>query len=179
MSRWLVTGLPRSRTAWLSVLMNNAGAFCRHEPTRYAQSFEDLVASWPDGTGVCDAALGFQLKRLIDELSPRALIIERDVDDAKASFLRYMEGVPLRLSLLHEHADLLQSRMAEVLTHKLVRSLRYEALHDVNSVKWAMDWLVPGCDTSRVEEMMRLNIQVERRHALKEASEHNGWFLRP
>lgn len=169
--RFLITALPRSRTAWFSVLMG-----CRHEPTRDFKSFAELRANWPENTGFSDAALGFQLRRIVDEIGPRVLIIERDIDDVKASFLKYMADVPIRLSVLAEHLELLKSRLEDVQDHERVRRLRYESLGDVHAVKWAMSWLNPGCDKSRAEDVMRLNIQVDRKLAVEEMSaEHNGW----
>lgn len=150
---------------------------CRHEITRELKSFDDLKENWPDNSGISDAALGFQLKRILAEIGPRVLIVERDLEDVQASFLKYMHDVPIRLSVLTEHLELLQSRLAEVgSANPLVRHLRYEALQDLNAVKWAMQWLKPGCDTSRAQEIMRLNIQVDRARAVEElAADHNGW----
>ena len=173
--RYLVTGLPRSRTAWFSVLMG-----CRHEITRELKSFEDLCDKWPDGTGFSDAALGFQLKRIVNEIGPRVLIIERDLEDVQASFLKYMHDVPIRLSVLTEHLELLQSRLAEAssVSTPLVRRIRYEALQDLNAVKWAMSWLKPGIDTSRASDVMRMNVQVDRKYVLEELkADHTGWHV--
>lgn len=173
--RYLITGLPRSRTAWFSVLMG-----CRHEITRELKGFDDLKSKWPDNSGISDAALGFQLRRIVDEIGPRVLIVERDLEDVQASFLKYMHDVPIRLSVLTEHLTLLQSRLADVTTasNPLVRRIRYEALQDLNAVKWAMGWLSPGCDMSRAKDVMRMNVQVDRKYVIEELkAEHTGWHL--
>jgi hypothetical protein len=172
--RFLCTGLPRSRTAWFSVLMG-----CRHEITRETESFEDLVAKWPDNSGISDAALGFQLKRIVREIGPRVLVVERDLEDVMASFLRYMTDVPISLTVLEEHLTLLSNRLNEVQDPTFVRRLRYESLDDINAVKWAMNWLKPGVDTSRASDVMRMNVQVNRKHALEELTQtHTGWHLK-
>lgn len=176
--RYLITGLPRSRTAWFSVVMNCAGTSCRHEITREIKSFEDLKAKWPDGTGLSDAALGFQLRRIVDEIGPRALVIERDLEDVMASFLKYMTGVPVNLRVLEEHLTLLSNRLNEVQNPEFVRRLRFESLDDPNAIKWAMNWLAPECDKSMIVDVMRMNVQVRPDLAAQELrTEHTGWHL--
>lgn len=151
---------------------------CRHEVTRELKSFEHLQEIWQDGAGISDAALGFQLKRIVSEIGPRVLIVERDMDDVQASFLRYMHDVPIRLNVLAEHLELLKSRLDEVKDDALVRRIRFESLNDYHAVKWAMGWLSPGCDTSRIKDVMRMNVQVDRKYALEELkTEHKGWHL--
>jgi hypothetical protein len=152
---------------------------CRHEVTRETESFEDLVAKWPDNSGISDAALGFQLKRIVREIGPRTLIVERDIDDVMGSFLKYMADVPIRLRVLEDHLKLLQDRLEQVHSDPLVRRIRYESLSDLNAVKWAMAWLKPGVDTSRAADVMRMNVQVNRKHALEEITQtHTGWHLK-
>jgi hypothetical protein len=152
---------------------------CRHEVTRETESFEDLVAKWPDNSGISDAALGFQLKRIVREIGPRTLIVERDIDDVMGSFLKYMADVPIRLRVLEDHLKLLQDRLEQVHSDPLVRRIRYESLSDLNAVKWAMAWLKPGVDTSRASDVMRMNVQVNRKHALEELTQtHTGWHLK-
>ena len=41
---FLVTGLPRSRTAWLSVFMSGAGSICYHEPIGGIREVSDIEA---------------------------------------------------------------------------------------------------------------------------------------
>lgn len=178
--RHLITGLPRSRTAWFAVLMSLAGAPTRHEVVRDCQSFDELKAKWPEGTGISDSCLALQLPRILREIKPRVLIVERDRAEVETALLKYLEGVPVRPAELSANLDAIEAQLEACQDHMLVCRIRYEALSDINAVKWAMRWLAPDCNLEIASDAMRLNVQVERRAFLAEiARPHNHWYTAP
>ena len=96
-SSFLITGYPRSRTAWLANWMTYGRSFCFHEAVKWAPPCEvpELLAS--AGTvfaGTSDSLLPFYIDQVWPLLpSPRLVIVERDPKDALASLLTYGEGL--------------------------------------------------------------------------------------
>src|SRR5215472_13650222 len=82
LSRFLISGLPRSRSAWFAVA---TGAL--HEPIS-REGYRDFV--WPAGTGVADSGAGLWLAEIMDDFAPRVLIVERNVDEVIESIRRYV-----------------------------------------------------------------------------------------
>ncbi len=98
---FFITGLPRSRTAWLSNLMTTGSIICLHEAT--LNEFVDVVASGNyTHVGMSNTNL-YEMGDVVGD-SP-LLIVERDIDEVhkwtqdycSRSFLTYIE---YRLALL-------------------------------------------------------------------------------
>lgn len=180
---FFITGLPRSRTAWWSQLTTTVASLCHHEPTPHLKDFDALKALWTHQqwpyVGMSDAALGFQISRILEEIEPRTLIVERSVEDVKRSFLKFISGVDLQGFEVTVHLNKLAARLDAAKSHPLVKVVPYAKLNDVETVKFLFHWLLRGqCDLSRVDTLMRLNIQVTRDAALLEAKmKHSGWHL--
>jgi hypothetical protein len=89
-SHFIVYGLPRSRTNWLSHFLSYGDHECRHEMAQYMRGVDDLK-SWLSqenmGAAETAAAPGW---RLIHHYRPdiRAVVVRRPVDEAMASLLR-------------------------------------------------------------------------------------------
>lgn len=168
--RYLVTGLPRSRTAWFSVLAGN----CYHEPTRYLQSWDEMKSFWGN-FGLSDHALGFQLSRILAEIEPRVLLIERGLRDVEKSLALMGIGNDATRTFLTQ----LQTRLNEHKKHPLVKTVAYKALNDYSVVIDCLEWVWPeGGDYSRVRDLMRMNIQVERSYIEREAGMKNSMWWR-
>lgn len=87
--RFFVIGYPRSRTAWLSVFLNDGQTRCEHEASIRA------TVLWPQPIiGTCDAALMFQVEDLLERFPDAAwVMIERD---SKAALCASMAAWPDR-----------------------------------------------------------------------------------
>jgi len=88
---FFVIGYPRSRTAWLSVLLHGDGVVCQHEASggRGAQGIQDAFEDWNAPVmGTCDSGLIFSTEALL-ELYPDAywVIVLRDSQDALSSMM--------------------------------------------------------------------------------------------
>lgn len=158
---FLICGLPRSRTAWFSVLMTGKDSFCYHEPlSDCADSFDEILELWGKGkcayTGMADHLLGFRLGEILEVVRPRTLVVERALDDVCASLARF--DIPAQ-----PFCDQLVRAMAPHLDHPLVRVVAYEALDDATMIVECMRWLCPdvGIDALRLQQMMAMNIQAD------------------
>jgi hypothetical protein len=162
-----ITGLPRSRTAWLAVVCSTATSICHHEPVdgdiRAARALWAAPGGW-DYVGISEAFLGLHIARVLEEIGPRTLIVERDPDEVLASFLRYVglqgvrgpgehDGLKAQLRLLRERLD------AIPIDHPLVRRVAYGDLEDRDAVQVALGWLMPGVELLNLDQMLHMNVQ--------------------
>lgn len=169
-SRFWITGLPRSRTAWFAVAMRAAGQSCFHELTAETRHFAELKARWTEGNS--DSACGLFADRILEEIGPRTLIVERPVEEVLGSlsavFGRDMGG--LRAPLEHL-ADRLR------LKHPLIKRVRFADLEDRDALVEAAEWLAPGSG-EQVASLMNMKIEVTRGRALSlMTSPHTLWHL--
>ncbi len=80
--RFLIVGLPRSRTAWFSAYFSACGYLCIHETIKYCDSLEDyknLINLYG-----CDSS---SAGMLCPEIFDRIVIIERDISEVFESLL--------------------------------------------------------------------------------------------
>ena len=82
---YFVTGLPRSRTAWWSVLLSRSGGLCDHESELLSNTQDDWFEYYhrrPEG-GNSSALLLYSWRKVREEFPlARWLILERDPDEA-------------------------------------------------------------------------------------------------
>ena len=164
MSRFLIVGLPRSKTAWMSVVASTVpGALCFHEPVTRFENWECCFDIWENTArshvGIADSGLGFHLERILAEAAPWVLIIRRDIDEVKASLKRLH---PIELN----YCELLAEKLDEFASCPGVMSVRFEDLANSETVAECLRHLIPGCspDEERIRELIRLNVQVDMNH---------------
>lgn len=177
---FLITGLPRSRTAWFAVTAGTGrGVLCRHEASADCQSFGELIAMWRNPAyqhvGISDHALGFQLERILRAAVPRTLVIDRPIGDVRASILAFMAGVEISVPAIDHFLECLSEALA--LPHPLVRHIAYRDLQDRDALIDAFSWILPGVEICDMDDLMRMNIQVDRAYALERARRpHSHWY---
>lgn len=119
MIKFLVLGLPRSRTAWLSVFLSHDGNYCHHEGINGCRSLSEYYAK-VDGYGDSTTA-----GMLCYGLDVPTLIIERDPSYAIKyceEVFRYSGDVPMRdlrfrlnrVKGLRVHFDTINDRLEEI-----------------------------------------------------------------
>jgi hypothetical protein len=90
MSHFIVYGLPRSRTHWLSHFLSYGDHQCRHEIAQYMRTADDLRA-WltQENTGTAETAAA-PAWRLIHHYRPdiKAVVVRRPAVEVVASLLR-------------------------------------------------------------------------------------------
>lgn len=158
---FLITGLPRCRTAWMASLAASDQSTCVHEPLKHMAHWRDIFALWNDGktefTGVSDSAMGFHLGEILDRAAPRTLIIWRAVPDVEQSLVR--QG----FQITSDYCDVLSRRMDVFRGHPLVASVGFDSLRDPEVVAGCLQHLMPGAplDMDRIDDMMDVVIQVD------------------
>lgn len=141
---FFITGLPRSRTAWLANLFTTDTTLCWHEPL---EPISSLMAMAPEGRriGVSDASLTSQFEALSNEFpSARWLYVQREEEAAMASLVRFIaphvKTSPTGLKgYLKQH----QACAARMKTDARVRVVRFEDLSDGAVMPGAWSWLLP------------------------------------
>lgn len=92
MKTFLITGLPRSRTAWLSNFFTVGPIFCHHDLSAHCIEGVDAIVSTMRATdaeivGNADSGSALHLQPLYDALgSPTVIHIHREFRDSVASF---------------------------------------------------------------------------------------------
>lgn len=181
-----IGGLPRSRTAWLSVIATTGRSVCGHEVSKDFDDFAQLAAAWvrpphidTEFVGISDSGLGLHVQRILQEIGPRTLIIDRDIEMVRLSLRRYMSGLSYDEAAGDAFLTRLQRALDSVAKHPLVLRIPYEKLNDATSVQHAMAWLLPGVNMAHVDPMMRLNVQVQRSALIEElARVKDYWVLK-
>lgn len=156
---FLITGLPRSRTAWMAVAASNDQSVCWHEPLSWLGHWEAVFhAIWPGRdhryVGISDSALGFHLPEIIARVAPRVLVIERDIAEVEASGAALGIVQPKYLTLL---------KSALEYDHSLIERVPYEVLTDDRVVASCLRHLMPGASIhmDRIKMLQRVNIQTD------------------
>lgn len=156
---FLITGLPRSRTAWLSVAAANDQSICWHEPVGWLDRWQDVFTKiWGNQpqryVGASDSALGFHLQEIIERVAPRVLIVERDIGQVQASLDR-LGPTPVNF------CTLLKASMEYI--HPLIKRVPFEALADSHVVVQCLRHLMPEAVISqdRIRALQPLNIQAD------------------
>jgi len=100
---FLITGLPRSRTAWLSCFLSIGVVFCYHDLTARThgpRDFVEKVLSTPaECVGVSDSGLLLCLDEVLLEFekqgaAPIVLLVKRPIEDAKPAFEKACGNAP-------------------------------------------------------------------------------------
>ena len=165
---FLITGLPRSRTAWLSVLCSTSDSICYHEPIGGIRDVSDIEALYRSDfykyVGISDSGLGFFLPWILENIKPRTLIVERDPLQVAASLAQL--GLP-RTNFL----DLLGERLAPFKSHPLVMWVPFEALNTKRVIQKIYWHLMPGhaFGEERYEQLAKMKIETDFMQSVAEA----------
>lgn len=182
MQPFLIVGLPRSRTAWWSVAATTAISICTHEPLKHCRDFDDLRKYWDRPSaqfvGVSDSGCAYQIGRILADIEPRTLLIERPLAEVEASLLRYFEDVAVDRSALHRQLHEIERHLCEVRRHHLVKTVRFDALCHPSVIQDCFDWLMPGSYEPFRRELMHLNIQVDLAYIKEEMGKpRSNWWM--
>ena len=159
-SPFLITALPRSRTAWFAVATSVGGKNCLHEPTA-TMEWSLLKTMWAAGVidGVSDHGLAPRLPEILADIQPRTLIIDRPIKDVVASMRAYLEPQhtvsPAMIDRLWEVCEDLQTHLA--IQHPLIMRVRYGDLNSLSLMNVVFQHL--GVEPRGLAQMMRMNVQ--------------------
>lgn len=117
---FLVLGLPRSRTYWLSRFLTYQDWYCGHEEARYIHSMED-ARTWfkQPFMGSSETAVA-PFWRLLQKFAPetRIVVIRRPVEEVKASLARigFDERVLPFIDKTNSKLDQIETRWPNAMT---------------------------------------------------------------
>lgn len=151
-SKYLITGLPRSRTAWMAAFME-----CAHEPTAQMDTLFDIESFYEENEGCSDSGMGWWLPWISRQIKPRILIIVRPIADVEESLFREFPELP-RTNYCAKLAEaLLPLRYAPG-----VMTVSFSALSDIATMRRVFWHLRPGVpfDEGRYLEMNKKRIVV-------------------
>ena len=167
---FLVLGLPRSRTAWLSRFLTYGDHICGHEELRHCRSIED-VRSWlsqPNMGSAETAASPFW--RLLLRLAPdvRVVVVRRPVADVVESLAAFgfdravMEPMMRRLDA---KLDQIVKRVPNVI------EVTFDSLNDEATCKAVFEHcLLYPFDRKHWERLSRENVQCDMRALVRYAT---------
>jgi len=82
MAKFVITGLPRSRTAWFAAYLTNGDTFCHHEAIFHGKSM-DLEGY--ANVGNSDSGYVLRPQWATEQDDHRIVVIHRDIDEVRAS----------------------------------------------------------------------------------------------
>lgn len=163
MQPFLITGLPRSRTAWMAHFFTVPGVWCEHEPSYHFTHLNDLEAFYARGAGhgmrvgASDHGLGWWLPEIIRKHGAKVLLIERDIHDVNADLIRLglKDGALDYLRELRRRENLMRA-------HPNVLCVPYSKIDEPGRMERAWFHCLPGVpfDEARFQYMRRFNIQL-------------------
>lgn len=159
---FFIIALPRSRTAWLSVLLSHRNAFCFHELSSRVADLTEMKAVFErapyDFVGNCDSLL---VKYFPDfrDVFPDApvLLVKRDPIQVLRSY-RKLTGADLTTD-----ARILLDRLSTLTGRSGVMTVDFEHLSDEDTMRQCWVHCLPGMpfDRTRFHEMCGLNVQID------------------
>lgn len=138
---FLITGLPRSRTYWLSKLVDVDGVSCEHEPSLHMSGPEALYNYYNDRmathryAGSSDCLVAPMLPQILQIMPMPVLIVMRPPDEVAQS----LAAIGLNPSRL----PLGMNGIASVLAHPRVKVIAYKDLANSYKVRKALRHIMP------------------------------------
>lgn len=179
--KFLITGLPRSRTAWWSIAATTPVSICHHEPLKHTKCFDDLAVYWQDPwaeyIGISDSGVAPQLGRILAEIQPRTLIVKRKPKDVMSAFIAYMGEAATDRLAVWAYIEKSAAELAKCEAHELVKTVDYDALSRSETVEACFEWLMPGQAHRFRHDLLHMNVQVNKAHTmLNIIKPHNHWY---
>lgn len=155
---FFVTGLPRSRSAWLANWLTTDATLCLHD-TRFSR---DLLRP--------GRRIGFAGPELVQEFErirkvvPEApwLIVWREPEEALRAFDRWAgKRLPPDRSAVRRLWESRVDALLDMGRQFGVKQVAFNTLHLEKTARWIWSWLLPGVDwdQARWEMLERLNVQ--------------------
>lgn len=171
---YLITGLPRSRTAWFAAVCSTVdGSICYHEPSADYRTWQAAASLWDSARqkwcGISDSGFSFKIREIIDQWHPQVLIIERPAGEVLTS----LEGIGIRRSNI---CDLMHERLDAVSAADGAMRVNFADLTNNHVVAGCLEHLMPGARIClpQIEIMQRLNIQADMDRVWKAVQARGG-----
>lgn len=148
---FFITGLPRSRTAWLANLFTYGPSFCWHDLTAQLDHIEELK-SWirnvsQDIVGVSDSGLGLFACEVLQQFpDAKWILVRRPRGEALVSFLQFYADRGLddhETDLLLRRIDTALDALTASLGRDHVRTVDYGALEWMETARDLWQFICP------------------------------------
>lgn len=150
MSQFIITGYPRSRTAWFSAYFTNGDMLCHHEPI----NFEEAIFR---GESISDSSLLMKPESLVGH---KVLIILRNKWEALVSMSKIIKP---------ELAQFIIDRCEEGMKHVSGKVIPYNEINE--RIEEIHEYLGVPFNRERFEIMKGLIIEQDFFHAIKKRDE--------
>ncbi len=172
---FFITGLPRSRTAWLANFFTWGNAFCHHDLLRLGFSVptlkRKLQATRAEFVGDSDSALLLLAPQLVAEFpESRWLLVRRPVADAVADFQKYFGGHPYpglppltdsQAKDLFQRGDQQCEDLARLVPSDRLLQVRHDELDRLDCLRRIWEWCVPlPFEPERAEMLNTFNVSI-------------------
>lgn len=177
MTPFLITGLPRCRTTWFSVVATIPGvSHCEHEPSLRMRRVDDVLAYYSSRSeqyvGISDCHLSQVLPLILEAFPMRTLIVMRSIEDVVASLQKRQ--------LRPEVIPMMMHGINAVIGHPDVRRIDYTDLQDTDAVTDILQWLMPGATIDPLWVKQHQKTVIEANHALnRDLAEKNNTVFTP
>lgn len=173
---FFITGLPRSRTAWLANLFTTDTTICYHD-----RPFESKLCNRED------KKVGFSCSEIIwsyqsihyEFPTARWLVVVRDGDDSLRSFKRFASKNKMDTEERSDLTDNWKGRcqfISEILREPCVFGIHYEELENEWAVRRAWELLVEAeFDSERFHLLQELRVEQHFDKALANRKELLSW----
>lgn len=142
---FIITGFPRSRTAWFSALFSQNEVICFHEPSLHFEDLEIMLRELEqldyEYVGISDSSIGLTSQFYIDNFKDAPIVvIDRKQHEAKASLIKF-------LSMQENVAEVLINAVfngiLKLAEHRKVKYIKFEELSNNEAVKEMWEYLIP------------------------------------
>ena len=180
MNNFFITGLPRSRTAWLSTFFTGNNCFCYHEVIRVSDGFDDAIQKLLNRkemyVGNSDSSLPIWMDK-IDHILHRSpiVIIERNIDEVAHSltktFGKYDYTIVLDLTL--KGLETMKNRYNYI-------SVDYNKLNEQVYLEMIWNFCTPNIpfDKDKFETLKAINISINKDLYMKSLFSKDGIKLK-
>ncbi len=159
---FIVTGLPRSRTAWCANWLTTDQSLCYHD-----ERFDESLLVNPRRVGFSGPELIEQSDDiLLDYVNAPWLVLLRNSDDARSAFQVHVKSIPGAWDVTGDAAtdnlfELRAHKLAVISKHCTVKAIEWTELDNEQTAREVWTHLLPGIafDVARWRLLCKFNVQ--------------------
>jgi hypothetical protein len=163
MNKFFITGLPRSRTAWLASFFTGNNSFCYHEMLRISSGFEDGIKKMLNRkemyVGNSDSSLPIWMDKIDHILRDSPIvIIERDVNEISDSLTNlFGQDFERALDKTLEGIEIIKNKYNYI-------SIDYNELNNQSCLETLCNFCTPklNFDKDKFETLKTINISLNK-----------------
>ena len=163
---FFITGLPRSRTAWLANLFTYKNSFCFHEISRIGSDpylmMQKMRSRREDHVGSADQMAPYYVDFMVDRTdNMRLIVINRDKEEVKDSLASWIGE---RNTEINRRVDALDKKLKTMMDRHPHKLVNYEDLDDPEVIKSMWYYCLPSVtfDEDRYKMLQEFNVQLIR-----------------